>query len=438
MPLTGHRTRPIEPATLLHTLFSDFFSERDATTYVQTGDIPAMWLRDSSAQTIPYVRFAPAYPILAARFARVIERNARNVLRDPYANAFTASYGIWERKWEADSPAWPVLLAWVYWREVKSRILFTPAFHRALRATVDTFRCEQLHSQCSSYRPPFPVRSIDAFNPNTGMVWTAFRPSDDPVQYHFNIPQEAMVAVALRDVAALATIGYGDTNLANEANSMSAQVQTGIERYGTAYVPALHETTYVYETDGLGHSILVDDANIPNLTALPYLGWCSNEDPLYLSTRGYVLSSRNPYYYYGTYAQGLGSPHTPSDFVWPLGIIGRALTATSSAEIAESITTLAETDSRDGLIHESFYAGGYWEYTRAEFGWANALYAELIFRTLAGFRSTPFPAYGWSMTPLEPVSGTPALTPPLAQLRNAALIYNALTQRLAQADGRER
>ena len=105
VPMTGSRTRQIQPESLFQTLFHDFFLEDDRTTYVQTGDIPAMWLRDSSAQTIPYIAFQPAYPILRARFAGVIERNARNVLSDPYANAFSADYRTWERKWEIESLA---------------------------------------------------------------------------------------------------------------------------------------------------------------------------------------------------------------------------------------------------------------------------------------------------------------------------------------------
>lgn len=433
VPLTGHRASEIEPASLFHTLFSDFFSERDGTTYVQTGDIPAMWLRDSSAQTIPYVRFVAGYPILSVRLLGVIERNARNLAIDSYANAFTADYSVWERKWEADSPAWPILLAWVYRQQTGSRALFTPAFHRALRISVDTWRCEQLHATCSRYHNELPSGS---FNPNTGMIWTAYRPSDDAVRYNFNIPQEAIATIALRVAAVLAVDGFDDLNLANEANSMAAQVEDGIELYGRAWRPQ-SGWVYLYETDGYGGQLFADDANIPNLTGLPYLGWCSSSDPLYLSTRAFALSSKNPWYYRGAYASGLGSEHTPASYVWPLGIIGRALTATSSQEIAASVTTLAETDSSDGLIHESFYDNGYWAFTRAEFGWGNALYAELLFRTLAGFSSTPFTTGGTTVEPLEVLSSTPAIVNSArAQMYNTTLIYAALDRLLIEANGR--
>lgn len=434
VPLTGHRIRPIRAETLFHTLFSDFFSEADNTTYVQTGDIPAMWLRDSSAQTLPYVRFADAYPILAVRFAGVIERNAKNIAVDPYANAYRPDYRVWERKWEAGSLAWPVLLAWVYRQETGRRILYTPALHTALRKAVDTWRCEQLHAQCSRYAFP-GVDLGKAFNENTGMVWSAFRPSDDAATYPFNIPQEIIVAIALQDAARLALDGYGDRNLANEAASMSEQIALGVMRYGRVWNSAYGGWVYVYETDGLGHHVYMDDANVPNLTSLPYLGWCAPDDPAYLNTRAYTLSTRNPYYFRGVYAQGLGSPHTPDGFVWPLGIIARALTATSAVETAQSITMLAETDSNDGLIHESFWPDGYWLFTRAYFGWANALYAELLFRSVAGFADTNFTPYASPMLGGEMRLRTPVLTSPLVQLRDSGLLYQALGDLLARANG---
>lgn len=434
LPLTGQRTRPIEARTLFHTLFTDFFSESDGSVYVQTGDIPAMWLRDSSAQTIPYVRFARFAPILGARFDNVIERNARNIIVDPYANAFRANYRVWERKWEVDSLAWPVLLTWTYWRSTNDRRVFTNDVHRALRAVVDTYRCEQLHPACSRYAYITPTDSHDRFNPDTGMIWTAFRPSDDAVTYHFNIPQEALAVVALQEIAQLARDGYNDVNLANEAQSIAGAVFVGIERYGRVYDARTHKWMYVFETDGYGANVIADDANIPNLTSLPYLGWSSTIDPTYLNTRAVVLSPANPWYFKGRYGMGLGSAHTPQGFVWPLGIIARALTATSSKETAESITTLAETDSNDGLIHESFYPDGYWRYTRDEFGWANALYAELLFRSIGGFRPIPFAPFG-SVLPFEPVAVTPRITGPALQLRNDATIFAALYQMLGEADG---
>jgi meiotically up-regulated gene 157 (Mug157) protein len=434
VPLTGKRVRDIQTATLFHTLFHDFFPEDDATTYVQSGDIPAMWLRDSSAQTIPYIRFQTAYPVLRARFAGVIERNARNILVDPYANALTSDYRIWERKWEIDSLSWPVVLASVYWRETHDRTIFTLDLHRALTSVVATYECEARHRRCSRYNYGQRVYTNDAYNAGTGMIWGAFRPSDDPVQYRFNIPQNAFAVVALRNIVQLALDGYGDRHLADRAQSLGQRVQSGIQRYGRFYNSERRAWMYAYETDGFGRYNVMDDANIPNLTTLPYIDWCSAFDQVYLATRAFALSMDNPFFFSGQYAEGLGSPHTPYGFVWPLGIIGRALTATSSIEVATAITTLAETDDESGLIHESFYPGGYWRFTRPEFGWANALGAELLFRSLAGEQQTQF-AWDGPILPYERRSRTPTLVPFFTQVENAAEIVATLGRLLYSTGG---
>jgi meiotically up-regulated gene 157 (Mug157) protein len=434
--LTGERSRPIAAESLFHTLFTDFFSEPDGTTYVQTGDIPAMWLRDSSAQTLPYVRFASFDPILAVRIDRVVQRDARNILADPYANAFQANYHVWERKWEVDSLAWPVLLAWLDWRSSGDRAIFTPELHAAFRSIVATYACEQHHERCSHYRYVYPVTTRLPYNGNTGMIWDGFRPSDDAVRYRFNIPQEAIAVAALQDLAVMAEIMYRDYGLSAQAKRLAAAVTVGILRYGRVYVPQYGGWMYAYETDGEGNDLFADDANVPNLTSLPALGWSSSDDPTYLNTRAFALSSKNPWYFRGRYAQGLGSPHTPPGFVWPLGLVARALTATSAKEVRESISTLAETDSADGLIHESFYPDGYWKYTRSEFGWANAFYAELLFRSVAGFDSPALTPYG-TILPQQVLAETPVLTGLLEQLQNSGALLRALSDLLASADGRD-
>lgn len=430
VPLTGHRKSAVSTTALFHTLFNDFATESDGTTYVQTGDIPAMWLRDSSAQTIPYLRFQRYFPVLRGRFAGVLARNVRNVLVDPYANAFTTTYGVWERKWEIDSLAAVAGLAWTDWERTADRSIFTAELHRALRTIVTTYECEQHHATCSHYAFAQPVRTGYNYAGETGLIWSAFRPSDDAVAYRYNIPQEMMAVVALRQIAALARDGYNDLSLARDAFAVEAGVDAGIERYGRHY-DFKHGWEYAFETDGEGHYLLMDDANVPDLLGIPFYGYRDSRDPIYLNTRGFVLSTRNPYYYRGRYAEGLGSPHTPAGWVWPLGIVTRGLTATTSAETSEAITMLAETDSREYLIHESFDPNAYWRYTRAEFGWANAFYAELLFRSVAGFSTMPYDPPDGLLQHLEPPSQTPTLTSPLDQVLNEARLVGALGELLS-------
>jgi len=417
IPVASH-IRPIQTATLFHEFFGDFFHEPDGTTYVQTGDIHAMWLRDSAAQTIPYVRFVATYPALRYEFFGVVQRDAKNILVDPHAEAFTASYGIWEDKWEIDSLAWPVALVFMYYQNTHDRTIFTPTLHRALQTIVATLQCEQRHAACSHYRWPHPVPTHERYNPGTGLIWSAFRPSDDPVTYRFNIPQNAFAVIAMRLLSAFAADAFGDSKLAAAATALADQVQVGIERYGRRWDPQ-RGWTYVYETDGYGNDNLMDDANIPNLTALPYLGWCATDDPIYLSTRSFTLSFSDPYYYTGKYATGLGSPHTPKGWVWPLGIIGSALSTRKREEITGSIDMLDRSDTLNGLMHESVDPNDPSRFTRPEFGWANAFWADLLFRTVAGYRALPYATFD-TMVPLEQVSEIPTITPLWIQLADTA------------------
>ncbi|HEY1868721.1 MAG TPA: glycoside hydrolase family 125 protein [Candidatus Cybelea sp.] len=423
--------RPIATETLFHELFADFFKESDETTYVQTGDIPAMWLRDSAAQTMPYIRFVGAYSELRAAFYGVIQRDAKNILVDPYAEAFSADYHVWERKWEIDSLAWPVLLVFVYYANTHDRTIFTPTLHTAMTTIVTTLECEQRHAACSRYVWPQPVPTHDDYNPNTGMIWSAFRPSDDPVTYRFNVPQNAMAVVAMRLLSQFARIAFDDDALARRATALAQGVEAGVLRYGKVYNQK-YGWMYAYETDGYGHDEMMDDANIPNLTAMPFYAWCAGTDAVYQHTRKFTLSFDDPYYYSGTFATGLGSPHTPKGWVWPLGIIGAALTATSRQDVVNAIDMLDKSDTLNGLMHESVNPNDPSEYTRPEFGWANAFWADLLFRTVAGYPAIPI-GVARTASPGERQSDTPTITPPQTQVSDRAEIVRTLGRLLQEA-----
>lgn len=423
--LSPTRTADIDATTLFRTLVVDFFAQDDRTTYVQTGDIPAMWLRDSAAQTIPYVRFAPSNTRLVATIRGVIERNAKNILTDPYANAFTAGYKLWEEKWEPDSLAYAVALAWTYYRTTGDRAIFTPRLNWALHHIVTTLECEQHHASCSRYRSRFLENGGSGPEfAETGMIWSAFRPSDDPVRFPFNVPQSAYAAVALDELAELEEEGYHDASMAVHARLIAARVRAGIERYGTVY-HRRYGRMYVYEADGLGRVKMMDDANVPNLLGLPYVGYVWNNDPTYLNTRRWVLSPENPYYYRGRYARGLGSSHTPTGWVWPLGLIIEGLTSNDPHETAAMLADLIDTDGYEGLTHESFDPNDPQRWTRPEFGWANATYAELVFRSVAGYPPPPSITRSPFDFPFERAS-TPRLTRTVEAWRAYAAVQRAL------------
>jgi meiotically up-regulated gene 157 (Mug157) protein len=374
----------VAPEALFHTLAADFFPQRDGTIYVQTGDIPAMWLRDSAAQTLPYVRLARDRPRLKVWIRAVIERDARNVAIDPYANAFRVDYRAWERKWEVDSLAYPIVLAWAYDDAFHDRKLFTPALHVALDRTVATFDCESRHASCSHYRiPAGNGPSSRRAAPGIGLIWSAFRPSDDPTRFGYNVPGQMLATTALRDIADLADEGFGDTALAGRARALADTVAIAIERYAVVRDVACGGPVYAYEIDGMGGAVTYDDANLPSLLAAPLTGFLPVRDPIYQRTRACLLTSNNRYFFRGRTASGIGSPHTPAGYVWPLALMSRALTSTDRREVLQQLQFLADSAGPGGRIHESFDPNDPAKFTRAEFGWANAMYAELLFRAAA-------------------------------------------------------
>ncbi len=371
----------------------------DGGTYVITGDINAMWLRDSTAQVWHYLPHVTQDPALRDLIAGLVRRQLHCIQLDPYANAFNAeannaghrgdlppfSPWVWERKFELDSLCYPVRLAHALWRLTGDRAALGEDLHAALRTIVAVLRTEQRH-ETSPYtfeRPDAGV-STDTLNHGgrgapvgfTGMVWAGFRPSDDACTYGYNIPGNMFVAVTLAQVADLAR-DLGDEALAEDALALQGEVRRGIEQHGVVDHPDFGRV-YAYEVDGLGHHLFMDDANVPSLLSAPYLGFCTPDDPLYLNTRRLVLSRANPYYVEGRFARGVGSPHTPVGHVWPIGITMQGLTARDPAERRALVRVLAGTTGGTGWMHESFHPDHPETFTRAWFAWANSLFSELV------------------------------------------------------------
>ena len=377
--------------------------EPDGTTFVATGDIPAMWLRDSAAQVRPYIPLAAEDEAIRAMLKGLIKRTARYVNLDPYANAFNAAPDgsghqsdqtamtpwTWERKWELDSLCYPVLLLRDWWEATRDASVFDPEVHRMLRSIVETMRTEQRHGERSAYR----FWRTDDVYPNdnladggrgapvgdTGMVWVGFRPSDDACTYPFHVPSNMFAAAILPDLASFAGDQFDDPALALDALALRDEIRSGIEKHAVGQHPRFGPI-YAYETDGLGNHLLMDDANVPSLLSIPYLGCQRADDPAYLATRAFVLSGENPYFFEGRAATGVGSPHTPPRQAWPIGISMQALTATDPGEAERLLTSLASTTAGTGLMHESFDVDDPTRFSRPWFGWANSLFAEAVLR----------------------------------------------------------
>jgi meiotically up-regulated gene 157 (Mug157) protein len=351
---------------------------RDGTTYVSTGDIDSEWLRDASATVRPYIGISIHDGDVQRTLRGVVARQAKYIMIDPYANAFSRDYKVVERKFEVDSLLYPIWFSYDYYRRTGDRSIFTPEVRRAFARVLDTLRTEQHHDTRSHYTNP-QLADGGRGSPTryTGMIWTGFRPSDDPARYHFNIPVNMFASVVMRDLTTIARDVWRDDRMAQNAWGLSVEIQRGIEQHGTLDLKPFGRI-YAYEVDGLGHANVMDDANVPSLLSIPYFGYLPKTNSLYLATRAFALSDRNPYFFKGKYAEGEGSPHTPHGYVWPLALCVEALTATRESEVDRVFGYIAASDVGDHRLHESFNSDWPESFTREDFAWPNALYAELV------------------------------------------------------------
>lgn len=374
----------------------------DGTTFVFTGDIPALWLRDSAAQVRPYISLARHDATLRRVVSGLIRRHAHCLLIDAYANAFNREPNgaghqddrtamgpwIWERKFELDSLCYPVQLCQDYWAATGDATIFDDQLHAALARIVAVMRVEQEHDRHSPYRferpggPPSDTLVNDgrgAPTAPTGMVWSGFRPSDDACSFGYHIPANMFAVVVLGHLAAIAREQYGDSALADDALALRSEIDAGLQRHGRVTHPR-HGRIYAYEVDGMGGVNLMDDANVPSLLSIPYLGYRPADDADYQRTRAFVLSRDNPYYVEGRHARGVGSPHTPPGYLWPLALAVQGLTAGSREEQEQMLAMLTATTGGTGYAHESFDPNDPTRFTRAWFAWANSMYAALALR----------------------------------------------------------
>ena len=364
--------------------------------YVFTGDIAAMWLRDSSAQVVHYLPYLKEYPILKELVKGLIARQAKYVHIDPYANAFNeedngncwekdlTKYNPWnwERKYEIDSLCYPIWLIKQYVENSGARDVFTPEVKQAFRDILDVWQTEQYHenSEYSFVRlncPPSDTLSNDGKGAPvgyTGMTWSGFRPSDDACKYGYLIPSNMFASVVLDYMAEFLEKDFQDPQMAKEAKELQAEIQEGIRKYGIVEDETFGKI-YAYETDGLGNYNLMDDANVPSLLSLPWLAYCGKDDPIYKNTRAFVLSKKNPYYFEGASAKGIGSPHTPDQYIWHIALTMQGLTSDDEEERKELLETLLATDADCKVMHEGFDCQDPKKFTREWFAWANSLFA---------------------------------------------------------------
>jgi uncharacterized protein len=369
-------------------------------TAVITGDIPAMWLRDSSAQVWPYLPLAAKDASLRKLLEGVIRRQTRCILIDPYANSFMADLnaaplewsvkdktemkpGVGERKYELDSLCYPIRLAHGYWKATGDVSPFNAGWKKAMQLVLQTMRVQQRKEGLGPYRfqrsAENPTDSLvnGVGNPAkpVGLIASCFRPSDDACIFPFLVPSNLFAVTSLRQLADMATAILNDRAMAAEAGSLAKEVETALRQYAIIDTPA--GSIWAYEVDGYGGHVLMDDANVPSLLGLPYLE--SSPDPtLYARTRSFVWSERNPWFFKGKAGEGIGGPHIGRDMIWPMSQIIFALTSNSDHEIVRTIRMLQRSSANSGFMHESYHKDDPGRFTRAWFAWANTLFGELI------------------------------------------------------------
>jgi meiotically up-regulated gene 157 (Mug157) protein len=373
-------------------------------TYVITGDIDAMWLRDSSAQVYPYMHFIKQDKNLQQLVAGVINHQTKCVLKDPYANAFyndpnkvgewatddtKMQPGIHERKWEIDSLCYPIRLAYRYWKVTGDTTPFDSKWKQAIELTLKTFKEQQRKQNPGPYRFQrktawatdgvpmdgygYPVRPV-------GLICSAFRPSDDATIYLYLVPSNFFAVTSLRQAAAMITAITKDTKLAAELSALALEVETALKKHAIINHPA-YGKIYAYEVNGYGSYNLMDDANVPSLLGMPYLDAMSVKDPIYQNTRKLLLSSNNPFFYKGSAGEGIGGPHAGKDRIWPLSVIIRGLTSVDDVEIKKCINILKNSNAGTGFMHESFHKDDAKKFSRPWFAWANTLFGEFLWET---------------------------------------------------------
>lgn len=373
-------------------------------TFVYTGDIHAMWLRDSGAQVWPYVVLAGEDEALRKMIAGVINRQFSLINIDPYANAFNdgPTGGEWmnditdmdpnvhERKWEIDSHCYPIRLAYQYWKVTGDESVFGEVWVRAMENILRTLREQQRKTSAGPYsfmrvtEAQLDTKCCKGYgnpvNP-VGLVVSSFRPSDDATTFDFLIPSNFFAVTSLRKAAEILESVNGEMDLAAGCRSLADEIEDALWKYAVVEHP-LYGKIFAYEVDGFGNCYLMDDANAPSLLSMAYLGDIDVNDPVYQNTRRFVWSSSNPWFFKGEAAEGIGGPHVGYDMIWPMSIMMKAFTSDDDDEIRWCIETLMKTDAGTGFMHESFNKDNPDIYTRAWFAWQNTLFGELVIKLI--------------------------------------------------------
>lgn len=387
---------------MLNTITTTLIRHDEEYSFIITGDLPAMWLRDSAGQLKVFLNILEPGDILDLEVSKVIKQQFKLINNDPYANAFNiepSGYcwssldkserdnpSAWERKFELDSLCFPVELLYLYYKKTNNDAIFTKEIYNGLKTIIDVMKIEQNHAEQSNYFfvrdnniPDDTIPNQGRGNPcgYTGMIWSGFRPSDDSCYYNYLIPSNMFAHVILGYIIEINDLIFKDDLLKEDCITIQKAIKKGIDTYGIIDHPQYNKI-YAFEVDGLGNYSLMDDAGIPSLVGIPYINY--QVDEVYHNTRAYCLSTANPYYFKGQLAQGMGSSHTPPDYIWHIGLAVEGLTTTDEADMKRILSLFEISDANTNLTHEGFHMDNPQIYTRDWFSWSNSVFCELYLK----------------------------------------------------------
>ncbi|KAH8731642.1 hypothetical protein GQ44DRAFT_699030 [Phaeosphaeriaceae sp. PMI808] len=392
-------------------------------TFIITGDIDAMWLRDSSNQMqsyLPLLNASNEANSIASLYRGVINLQARYLLTSPYCNSFQApvesgikaapngaanqdtvfpaysNNSVFECKYELDSLAAFLQISADYYNatgdfEFFRKFKWIQAVEAVLKVAQDmalaTYGNDGAVLQSPYTFTRSTTRATETFandgigNPvanGTGLIRSGFRPSDDSTIFQFYIPSNMMFSAYLASTAKI----MGQLNTGNSASlaqrmlTLSSSLRDAIETHGTVNHPK-YGKIYAFEVDGFGSSNIMDDANIPSLLSAPFLGYRISPET-YANTRSLVLSASNSYFMRGPVINAIGGPHQGPGMAWPMASIMRILTSDNDAEIVNELRQIVSSTDGLGLIHESINSFNASKWTRQWFSWANGLFGQMI------------------------------------------------------------
>lgn len=392
------------PNTLESTVHYRTLADGEDDTFVYTGDIPAMWLRDSGAQVWPYVQFAGEDEKLRKMIRGVILRQLKCINIDRYANAFNdgptgagwqsdatlMQPDVFERKYEIDSLCYPVRLAYYYWLMTGDDTIFGDVWLKAVDNILLTFREQQRKDGLGPYHFfRMTDRTYDTVGwggygapvKPVGLIASVFRPSDDRTSLPFLVPSNFMAVSSLKKMAEILDRVNTLPQKASDCKALAEEVEQALKKYAVVEHP-IYGKIYAFEVDGFGNRLLMDDANVPSLLGMGYLGDVTLNDPIYQNTRRFVWSQDNPWFFRGKAGEGIGGPHIGYDMVWPMSIMMKCFTSKDDEEIRWCMRMLMKTDAGTGFIHESFHKDDAKNYTRPWFAWQNTLFGELVLKLI--------------------------------------------------------